>query len=177
MNNKSESNKKQIVLLNEKIKFPSLIVIDENGTNLGLMPTSKALDLANSKNLDLFVFSVQQDKVVAKILDYGKYKFDKQKKQKENKKNQATAKLKEIKVKPLIGEHDLNVRIENARKWLNSKFKVKFIIEARGRLSVKTEFIDDIYKKFSNAILEYGNIIQANVKVNQFRYETLIDPK
>lgn len=178
-NNKqfNNQNNKQNVLLNKKIKFKTLSVISSKGENLGDMPTQEALSLAESQGLDLLVIAVQQNKVIAKILDYGKHRFEQQKKQKNNKKNQLISKLKEIKVKPLIGEHDLKVRAENAKKWLSQGNKVKFIVEARGRMSLKSEFIDKIYNKFIEMLEGSGSITQAHKKVNDFRYESIIDPK
>ena len=111
MNFQKKPNDKNNVMLNEKIKYNTLFVIDENGENLGEIPTSKALEMAKNKSLDLLVIAVQQQKVIAKILDYGKFKFEQQRKQKENKKNQVIAKIKEIKFKTIICDHDLSVKV------------------------------------------------------------------
>lgn len=122
MNNNSGTNetnkviKKDNVLINEKIRFAVLEVIDEHGVHLGSFSRKDALKLASDKNLDLVVIAVQNKKVIAKILDYGKFKFDQKRKQKENKKNQQMVSLKEIKVKPLIGDHDLQFKAQNAKK-------------------------------------------------------------
>ncbi|MDE6289688.1 MAG: translation initiation factor IF-3 [Ureaplasma sp.] len=175
MNFQKKPNDKSNVMLNEKIKYNTLFVIDENGENLGEMPTSKALDMARNKSLDLLVIAVQQSKVIAKILDYGKFKFEQQRKQKENKKNQIIAKVKEIKVKPLIGDHDLSVKVEHAKKWLSQSNKVKFVIEAKGRMSTKSEFITALYDKFIGLLGDGINIVQANKQINSFRYETIIE--
>lgn len=172
----NNQNNKTTVLLNQKIKFKTLSVISSNGENLGEMTTTQALSLAESQGLDLLVIAIQQNKVIAKILDYGKHRFEQQKKIKTNKKNQIISKIKEIKVKPLIGEHDLKVRAENAKKWLNQGNKVKFIIEARGRMSLKSEFIDKIYNKFIEMLDGNGLVTQSHKKVNDFRYESIIDP-
>ncbi len=176
-NNQKPNNAHNQVLLNEKIRYKSLFVIDDEGGNLGEMTTKDALQLAESKGLDLLVIAVQGPKVIAKILDYGKYKFNLQRKQKENKKNQVVAKIKEVKVKPLIGDHDLMVKSDSVKKWLKQGNKVKFIIEARGRMSTKSEFIKAVYDKFVEYIGDEANVTQANKQVNNFRYETIIEPK
>lgn len=172
----NRDNKKDSVLLNEKIKYRVLDVIDENGNHLGEIDRNEALKLAQSKDLDLVVIAIQNKKVIAKILDYGKFKFEQKRKQKENKKNQQISKVKEIKVKPLIGDHDLKVRAENAKKWLADGDKVKFIIEARGRMSTKPEFVQLVYDKFIGLLDNAGKVQQANKQVNNFRYESIIEP-
>ncbi len=175
-NQKNSNNKKDNILINEKIKFKVLDVIDETGQHLGEMNRDDALKLAQNKDLDLLVIAIQNNKVIAKILDYGKFKFEQKRKQKANKKNQQVIKIKEIKVKPLIGDHDLNVKAQNAKKWLNDNNKVKFIIEARGRMCTKQEYIQLVYEKFISMLDGVGKIIQINKQVNNFRYESIIEP-
>ena len=175
-NENNQKNKKDNVLINEKIKFKILEVIDETGKHLGEMSRNDALKLAQDKDLDLIVIAIQNNKVIAKILDYGKFKFEQKRKQKENKKNQQVIKVKEIKVKPLIGDHDLKVRADNAQKWLADGNKVKFIIEARGRMCTKQEYIQLVYNKFIEMLNEKGKVTQANKQVNNFRYESIIEP-
>lgn len=163
-------------LINDKIKFSTLDVIDESGAHLGVMKKVDALKLAASKDLDLVVIAIQDKKVIAKILDYGKFKFEQKRKQKENKKHQQTTTVKEIKVKPLIGDHDLKVKAESAKKWLASGDKVKFIIEARGRMATKHEYIQLVYDKFITYLSDTPiKIVQANKQFNHFRYETIIE--
>lgn len=167
--------KKDNVLMNEKIRFPVLEVIDETGVHLGSLTRAEALKKAYDKNLDLVVIAVQNKKVIAKILDYGKFKFEQKRKQKENKKNQQTTSIKEIKVKPLIGDHDLQFKAQNAKKWLTNGDRVKFVIEARGRMSVKHEYIQLVYDKFIAMLEPNIKIVQANKQFNNFRYETIIE--
>lgn len=167
--------KKDTVIMNEKIKCAALEVIDENGVHLGNLSRQAALKIASDKNLDLVVIAVQNKKVIAKILDYGKFKFDQKRKQKAHKKNQQTATLKEIKVKPLIGEHDLLVKAQNAKKWLANGDRVKFVIEARGRLANKHDYIHLVYDKFVQMLDGNFKIVQANKPFNNYRYETIIE--
>lgn len=176
-NNSSSSKKSNVVLLNDKIKYKTLDVIDPDGEIHRDIDRNEALRMAERYDLDLLVIAVQKNQVIAKILDYGKFKFEQTRKQKENRKNQSISKIKEIKVKPLIGEHDLKVKVENAKRWLSQGDKVKFVIEARGRMSTKSELISKIYESFVNLLDGAGIIVQINKPVNATRYETLIDPK
>lgn len=163
-------------LVNEAIRFSPLFVIDENGNNLGEMKRNDALNLAFSKGLDLVIVGKKGNINVAKILDFGKFKYEQKRKQKESKKNQTIIKVKEIKIKPMIGDHDLKVRAENAKRWLTDKDNVKFVIEARGRMITKEEFITQAYEKFIELIKDFGVVTQANKKVSAFRFETIIEP-
>lgn len=176
-NQQNNSQKKQSShLVNEAIRFSSLFVIDDVGNNLGEMRRSEALNLAYSKGLDLVVVGKKGNINVAKILDFGKFKYEQKRKQKESKKNQTIIRVKEIKIKPMIGDHDLKVRADNAKRWLADKDNVKFIIEARGRMITKEEFIVQAYEKFIELIKDYGTVTQANKKVSAFRFETIIEP-
>ena len=174
-NKHTTDNKKENVLINEKIKFPVLDVIDQNGKHLGTLKRNDALKIAHESELDLLVIAIQDKKVIAKILDYGKFKFEQKRKQKENKKKQQVINVKEIKVKPLIGDHDLKVRAENAKKWLANGDKVKFTIEARGRMSMKYDLIKIVYDKFISLLGDNIKIVQANKQFNNFRYESIIE--
>ncbi len=174
--NKNYSNKNNGVMMNEAIRVPKMIVISEVGENLGEKTKAEALSLANARNLDLVVISQNNGSIIAKIMDYGKYKFAQQQKAKSNKKNQSISKVKEIKVKPTIGDHDLNVRANNAKKWLADGDKVKFIIEARGRMCTKSEIIKETYDKFVTLLEGKGTITTSFKQVNNFRYETMIEP-
>lgn len=168
--------KEKSVPINERIAYKRMIIIDDQGNNLGECTKEKALELANKKNLDLVVISNKGELPIAKLLDYGKFMYEQKRKKKDNKKKQAVVKNKEIKVKPLIGDHDLNVRIRNAKKWLTDGNRVMFIIEARGRMSTKPEYVDIVYNKFVEGLENLGKIQIEKKKVNDFRYETLIVP-
>ncbi|WP_031489058.1 translation initiation factor IF-3 [Ureaplasma canigenitalium] len=178
-NNNNQDQKRpnrEIPMINENIRARTVFVIDDEGNNLGEMNRNDALLLAQSKGLDLVLIAKKGNSLVTKILDYGKFKYDQKRRQKESKKKQTIIKVKEIKIKPMIGDHDLSVRVENAKKWLTDKNVVKFIIEARGRMSTKDEFIQQSYEKFINNISDYGTVTQANKRVSNFRYETIIEP-
>lgn len=119
--------------INEKIRSKELLLIDDEGNNLGTISTSTALSMAKEKDLDLVVISPNQDPPVAKILDYGKYKFQSEKKAKEAKKKQHVVSLKELKLRYKIDLHDYNVRIKSIKKFIEAGNKVKVVIMLRGR--------------------------------------------
>lgn len=160
--------------INENIKIKNINVIDDVGGNLGLMPTSEALKLAQSKGLDLVLISYKDNKAIAKILDYGKFKYNQKRKEKDAKKNQTIIKNKEVKVKPLIGDHDLQVRANNTLKWLADGDRVTFIIEARGRMSTKPEYVTMVYDKFMALLGDAAKVQTEMKKLNDFRYATVI---
>ncbi|MGL4647673.1 MAG: translation initiation factor IF-3 [Mycoplasmoidaceae bacterium] len=164
-------------LLNEDIKDKTLFVIDDNGEKLGELETKKALELAYAKNLDLVLLSKNNEKAIAKIIDFKKFIYESKKKKKESKKNQNVIKNKEIKVKPTIGDHDLNVRIANAKKWLAAGDRIRFVILAYGRIGTKTELIQEIYEKFINALGEDAKIQTPLKSISPVQYEAIIISK
>lgn len=168
--------KKDGFQINEEIKVKSLLVIDEAGEKLGEMDTKSALDLANSKNLDLVLVSSNNGTNIGKILDYGKFIYEMKKKSKDSKKNQVIVKNKEIKVKPTIGMHDLMVRVNNAKKWLSAGNQIKFVVLVYGRIGTKTDMITEIYDKF---IAELGDDVKVLKPLKQnspTKYEALLVP-
>ena len=119
--------------MNERIRSKEVRLIDENGENLGVIETAKALQMAYDKDLDLVVISPNQNPPVAKILNYGKYKFEAEKKAKEAKKKQRVVEIKEIKLRYKIDTHDYNVRMKSIKKFLEEGNKVKVVVMLRGR--------------------------------------------
>ncbi len=126
-------NRKEQVFINERIRSKEVRLIDENGDNRGVVATSEALRMAYDANLDLLLINPNQEPPVAKILDYGKHKYDVEKRAKEAKKKQHTVELKEIKVRYKIDTHDYQVRIKSIQKFISQGNKVKIVIMLRGR--------------------------------------------
>ena len=112
------------------------------------MPTSKALELAGERGLDLVVISPNQNPPVAKILDYGKFKFEAKKKAKEAKKKQHVVEIKEIKIRSRIDVHDYNVRLKSLKKFLEEGNKVKFVVMLRGREMQHSNLAFDLANRF-----------------------------
>jgi|TARA_B100001029_G_C14900749_1_gene360765 translation initiation factor IF-3 len=118
---------------NNRIRSLDVQVIDSSGENLGILPIKKAIEMAKGENLDLIEISPNANPPVCKIMDIGKYKYDLQKKASKAKKNQKTAALKELKLRPVTEIHDYNFKIKNAKKFLTKGDKVKFTVKFKGR--------------------------------------------
>ena len=119
--------------MNDEIDVPQVRVIDGKGENHGVISLEDALEIADEAGLDLVEVSPQVSPPVCKVLDYGKYKYEQQKKANEARKKQKTIDVKEIKMRPSIDEHDYQVKMKNVRKFLNHGDKVKMTIRFRGR--------------------------------------------
>lgn len=134
--------------MNERIRSAEVRLIDENGENHGVVPTSKALAMAEEAELDLVVVSQNQEPPVCKILNYGKYKYELEKKAKEAKKKQHTVDVKEVKVRYKIDTHDYQVRIKNINKFISQGNKVKIVVMLRGREMQHSNLAFDLANKF-----------------------------
>lgn len=135
-------------IMNERIRSKEVRLIDEKGTNHGVVPTSKALAMAEEADLDLVLISPNQAPPVAKILDYGKYKYELAKKAKEAKKKQKTVEVKEVKVRYKIDTHDYEVRIKSVRKFITQGNKVKIVVMLRGREMQHSNLAFDLANRF-----------------------------
>lgn len=121
------------VNINQQIRAREVRVIDPDGNQIGVVPTYKALAAANEFGLDLVEISPNAKPPVCKIMDYGRFKYEQTKKQQEAKKKQSTFQVKEIKVRPKTGDHDLEVKIGHILKFIEKKDKVKVTVMFRGR--------------------------------------------
>ncbi|MBR3132531.1 MAG: translation initiation factor IF-3 [Clostridia bacterium] len=143
---------KQELPINEQIRQARVQVISENGEKLGEMDTSSAIELAGDKGLDLVLVAPNAEVPVCKIMNYGKYKFEQAKREKESRKNQKAVELKEIRVTPNIGEHDFGFKCKNARSFLESGNKVKFTVRFRGRELNNTKSGEVILNRFAEEL-------------------------
>ena len=138
------------IRINHRIRVPEVRVVAEDGSNLGVLPTQEALQRAQSLGLDLVEVNPKGTPPVCKILDFGKYKYEEKKRQREAKKRQTIVEVKEIKLRPKTDDHDLNVKVRASRKFLESGNKVKVICRFRGREITHPEIashqLDYIYK-------------------------------
>lgn len=124
---------KQELIINEQIRANEVQVIDENGQKLGTLPLSEALNIAFEKKLDLVLVAPNNNPKVCKIMNYGKYKFEQAKKEKEARKKQKSFETKEIRITPNIDKHDFDFKARNAQKFLEDGNKVKITVRFRGR--------------------------------------------
>ena len=149
---------KQELQINEEIRDKELLVIGSDGTKYGVMSAADAQRLADEKNLDLVKIAPQATPPVCKIMDYGKYRFEKDKREKEARKNQHTVEIKEIKLSLNIDTHDFNTKLKNALKFFAHGDKVKVSIRLRGREMGHSEYGYDMMKRFAEACAEVANI-------------------
>ena len=119
--------------INEAIRVPNVRLIDDDGGQLGIKTTDEAREYAYAKNLDLVEVAAQADPPVAKVMDYGKYKYEQTKKEREAKKNQKIVLLKEIRLRPKIDDHDVDFKTKLVQKFLEEGDKVKVTVVFRGR--------------------------------------------
>ncbi|MFO0996923.1 MAG: translation initiation factor IF-3 [Alphaproteobacteria bacterium] len=125
--------------VNQEITNPTVRLVDETGENVGLVPRDDALRRAEAAGLDLVEVAGQADPPVCKILDYGKYKYEAQKKKAEARKRQKVIEVKEIKLRPGIDDHDYDVKMRSMQKFLKEGDKVKVTLRFRGREMLHTE--------------------------------------
>lgn len=135
-------------------------LIDDEGVNHDIVDTKKALEMAYDKDLDLVVISPNQAPPVAKIMDYGKYKFETEKKAKEAKKKQHTVDIKEIKMRYKIDVHDYNVRLKNIKKFIAAGNKVKIVIMLRGREMQHSNLAYDLAKRLITDLEDVNYVLE-----------------
>ncbi len=146
------------MLINEDIRDKEVRVIDSDGSQLGIMSSEDALKLALSKNLDLVKIAPQAVPPVCRIMDYGKYRFEQAKREKEARKNQKVIEVKEIRLSLNIDTHDFETKVNHARKFLQSGNKVKVALRFRGREMAHTNMGNGIMEKFAQACSDVGNV-------------------
>lgn len=134
--------------MNERIRAKEVRLIDQEGNNHGVVPTSKALQMAYDADLDLVLMNSNQEPPVAKILNYGKYKYEVEKRAKEAKKKQHTVDVKEIKIRYKIDTHDYQVRLKSIEKFIAQGNKVKIVVMLRGREMQHSNLAFDLANRF-----------------------------
>ena len=139
---------KQDLPINQNIRAREVNLIDDQGQKLGTMELRKAQEIADEKKLDLVLVAPNGKPPVCKIMNYGKYKFEQAKKEKEARKKQKTFELKEIRVTPNIEEHDFGFKSKNARKFLEDGNKVKITVRFRGRELNNTKLGEQVLNQF-----------------------------
>ncbi|MBE9167937.1 translation initiation factor IF-3 [Pleurocapsales cyanobacterium LEGE 06147] len=158
---RSNNSNRDLAKINEKIRFPQIRVIDTDGAQLGVLSPDEALAIAEEKGLDLVLISETADPPVCKIMDYGKYKYEQDKKLKEAKKKQHNADVKEVKMRYKIEEHDYNVRVKNAERFLKSGDKVKATISFRGREIQHADLAEELLKRMATDLEQVAEVQQA----------------
>ena len=144
--------------INEQIRDEEVRVIDDKGGQLGIMSAREAQKIADERELDLVKISPAAKPPVCKIMDYGKYRFEQAKREKEAKKKQKTMQIKEIRLSTFIEEHDINVKANTAAKFLKEGDKVKVSLRFRGRERDYVSKGMDVMNKFAEVVSEVGNV-------------------
>lgn len=164
------------LFINEQIREKEVRVIAANGEQLGVMPTEQAQKLADEADLDLVNISPKASPPVVKVMDYGKYRFEQGKKQKEAKKNQKIVEIKEMRLSATIDRHDMEVKAKNVRKFLMAGDKVKVSIRFRGRQLAHTDQGRTVMGEFLD-MLEDVAAVEKNAKMEGRSMFMVLTPK
>ena len=149
---------KDRTLINGEIRDRELRVIASNGEQLGILSKREALEEAEKKNLDLVLISPRANPPVAKIMDYGKYRYDKQKKEKENRKKEKNMQVKEIRLSTFIEDHDIEVKAKAASKFLKNGDKVKVSLRFRGRERDYKDRGFEVMNRFADVVSDVAEV-------------------
>lgn len=163
-------------MVNEEIKEAEVRLIDNEGGLIGIMSSDEALKIAYQKNLDMVLIAPTAKPPVCKIMDYNKYIFDMAKKERENRKNQKVVNIKEVRLGLGIGEHDFQVKVKGALKFLKDGDKVKVTVRFGGREMNHTEDGEVLIDRFADAVSELG-IMEKRPKLEGKRMSVIINPK
>jgi translation initiation factor IF-3 len=154
-------NPRNVPPINENIRFPEIRLIDADGAQLGVMHPGDALKMAEEKDLDLVLVSDKANPPVCRIIDYGKYKFEQEKRAREARKRQHNAEVKEVKMRYKIDDHDYNVRVKNAQRFLKSGDKVKATVMFRGREIQHSDLARKLLMRMADDLEEFAEMQQA----------------
>jgi translation initiation factor IF-3 len=146
--------------VNEKIRAREVRLIDSNGDQLGVKSRQEALEIAQTRNLDLVLVAPNAKPPVCRIMDYGKFRFEQQKKEKEARKKQKIINVKEVRLSPGIEEHDFNTKLRNARKFLEKGDKVKVSIRFRGRAITHKELGQKVLVRMADECKDLSTVEQ-----------------
>ncbi len=147
--------------INEEIRDAQVRVISNTGDQLGIMSGKEAYDMAFDKGLDLVKISPNAEPPVCKIMDYGKYKFELAKREKENRKNQKIVNTKEVQLSPSIDTNDFNTKCNHAVRFLKNGDKVKVAVRFRGREISHSEIGEALLLKFAETVKDFGSMDKA----------------
>ena len=140
------------------IRIPQVRVIDEEGTQLGVMPTPKALQLAQERGFDLVEVAPMSNPPVTKILDYGQYKYEQARREKEARKHQRSVEFKEVRLRVKIGKGDFDTKVKRAIRFLGDGDRVKVAVQFRGREVSHAYIGRDLLNRFAEQVADYGTV-------------------
>ncbi len=144
--------------INEEIRAKEVRIVGEDGEQVGVMSSAKALELAYEKDLDLVLIAPNAEPPVCRIMDYGKYRFERDKKEKEAKKKQTTVEVKEIQLSCRIDTHDFETKVKHAHRFLGDGNKVRVVVKFRGREMSHLDIGREMLEKFEQACQGLGQV-------------------
>jgi translation initiation factor IF-3 len=146
--------------VNERIRIREVRLIDENGEQVGIIPTRDALDMARDRGLDLVEVAPNAIPPVCRLMDYGKFRYEQSRKERESRKHQTTIELKEVRIRPKIDDHDLETKGRRAAKFLDSGDKVKVTVQFRGREMAHPDIGRGLLDQLTEMLREHGSVEQ-----------------
>ena len=162
--------------INDEIRDREVRLISATGEQLGILSTREALERAAEADLDLVKISPTANPPVCKLMDYGKYKFEQQKREKEARKNQRVIEIKEVRMSPGIDVNDFNVKLRNAQKFLSEGDRVKVTVRFRGREMAHTEIGEQLLVRFGEGCAEVANV-EKSPKLDGRHMSLFLSPK
>ena len=147
--------------INEEITDREVRLIGEDGDQLGIMSAAEAMDIAVERGLDLVKISPTANPPVCRLMDYGKYRFEQSKREKEARRNQHVVEVKEIRMSPGIGENDFNVKLRNGLKFLKDGDRLKVSVRFRGREMAHTSIGEELLHKFAESCADIASVDKA----------------
>ena len=166
----------QDYLINEEISAKEVRLISDTGEQLGIMAAKAALDIAFEKDLDLVMIAPGSNPPVCKIMNYGKYRFEQSKREKEARKNQHVTEIKEIRMSPSIGDNDFNPKLRNGQKFLSEGNRLKVTIRFRGREMAHTNLGEELLKNFAAKCTELATM-DKNPKLEGRNMSMFLSPR
>ncbi len=162
--------------INDEIRAREVRLVSDDGEQLGIIPLRQALDIALEKGLDLVEVAPSAQPPVCRLMDYGKFKFEQNKREKDARKKQKIISIKEVKMRPNIEDHDFQVKVKNARKFLNAGDKVKLTIMFRGREITHADLGEKLSLRFVEELTDISNV-EKLPKVEGRNMTTILIPK
>lgn len=147
--------------VNERIRIREVRLIDDEGGQIGIIPTREALEMAREKGLDLVEVAPNASPPVCRLMDYGKFRYEQSRKERDSRRNQHVIKLKEVRIEPKIGDHDLDTKGRHAARFLDAGDKVKLTVLFRGRSITHPELGKDLLERLAVQLKDHGVIEQS----------------
>ncbi|MDZ7834258.1 MAG: translation initiation factor IF-3 [Alkalibacterium sp.] len=164
------------MIVNDRIRANEVRLIGKDGEQIGVISRNEAMRMAEDSNMDLVLVSPNAKPPVARIMDYGKYRYEQQKKEREARKNQKIVNIKEIRLSPTIDDHDFNTKLRNARKFLDNGDKVKVSIRFRGRAITHKEIGREVLERMAEETADISQV-ESKAKMDGRSMFLMLAPK